>query len=453
MIARQAAPMLDPDLEVRYLVLIERRLGLRLSAQQALALPAAVAASLRKSGLATAADLYAMLAASDDSTLMDMLGADLTIGETHFFRIAPQIEALRAIVLPEIMARRSATRRLGIWSAGCSTGEETYTLAMLAHEALPATERWEARILGTDLSHRALATAREALYGEWSFRETPGSARARYFTAEGRRWRLAESIKRMVHFSHLNLMADVFPTPDPASPGLDLILCRNVTIYFSPEACTRLYRRLAEALAPGGWLVLGPSDPTPDHPALLEPMPVAGAILWRRKAPVGSAGTPAPAIEPFTSEYRPIVPALAGRRVRPHAAATNPSTVRAGPALQGPGDARSNPVPNIPAPDFEAHLLLGLRHLDAGAVDEAIAGLRRAAFLNAEHSLTQFSLGKAYLHAGDASRARAAFSHARRLLAAAPADQPVEVGGEMTAEELRFAVEAHLAALSGMGER
>jgi chemotaxis protein methyltransferase CheR len=442
------AEALDPDLQIRYLGLVEQRLGLRLTAQQALALPAAVSEVLRKSGHATAADLYATLAATDDSDLMDALGAGLTIGETHFFRIAPQIEALRSVVLPEIMARRAAMRRLGIWSAGCSTGEEAYTMAMLVHEALPASDHWEAQVLGTDLSHRALATAREAVYGEWSFRETPEPARARYFTSEGTRWRLTESIKRMVRFSHLNLMADAFPSPGPAGPTLDLILCRNVTIYFSPEACRRLYRRLAEALLPGGWLILGPSDPTPTHPILLEPVTVAGAILWRRTTSIGSVDTATPSINSFTSTYRPIVPALAGRRVRSRPTAPSP-----GPPTAKQHIARPEPARNTVAPKVEAHLLLGLQHLDAGDVDEAIASLRRAAYLNGDHSLTQFSLGKAYLHGGDAARARAAFSHARRLLAAAPDDQPVDVGGEMTAGELRFAVEAHLAALGGTGER
>src|SRR5690242_2941117 len=109
MTARQViAEALDPDLQIRYLGLVERRLGLRLTAQQALALPAAVSEVLRKSGHATAGDLYATLAATDDSDLIDALGAGLTIGETHFFRIAPQIEAIRSVVLPEILASRAA---------------------------------------------------------------------------------------------------------------------------------------------------------------------------------------------------------------------------------------------------------------------------------------------------------------------------------------------------------
>jgi chemotaxis protein methyltransferase CheR len=399
------------------------------------------------------------LASTDDGDLMDLLGADLTIGETHFFRIAPQIEALRTVVLPDIIARRAGARRLGIWSAGCSTGEEAYTLAILLREALPASDYWEVQLLGTDLSHRAIAVARAAVYGEWSFRETPETARARYFTPEEARWRLAESIQRMVRFSHLNLMADLFPSPDPAGPSLDLILCRNVTIYFSPEACRRLYRRLAEALSPGGWLIVGPSDPTPLHPTMLEPVPVAGAILWRRVVAAGSSMAPTAPMLSYTPEHHAIVPALAGRRVKPRTNEAGSGSGRAVPpsgprnsARPYPPAARAESIPDATASEVEAHVLHGLKHLEAGAVDEAIASLRRAAYLNSGHSLAQFSLGKAYAHGGDAPRARAAFSHARRLLAAMPADQAVDAGGEMTAEELRFAVDAHLAALGGARE-
>lgn len=214
--------------------------------------------------------------------LLDLLVAEVTVGETHFFRIGPQIAALQRTVLPDLIARRSAGHRLGIWSAGCSTGEEAFTLAILLHETLPAREDWDVTLLATDISRRALDTARQAIYGAWSFRETPQAVRERYFAAIDKRWCLAEPVRRMVHFAQLNLAADAFPSPGPHGPDLDLILCRNVTIYFSTEAAQRLYRRFAAALAPGGWLVLGPSDPVPDQLRALAPVYLPGAVLWRR---------------------------------------------------------------------------------------------------------------------------------------------------------------------------
>ena len=418
-------------------------------------MPEAVAQVLRKSGHATAGALYASLAASDDNELIDLLGAELIIGETHFFRIAPQMQALRAVVLPDIAARRADARRLGIWSAGCSTGEEAYTLAILLHETLPRSVPWDVQLLATDLSHRAIAVARRAVYGEWSFRETPDTARARYFTADGTRWRLSDSIKEMVRFSHLNLMTDAFPAPYPDGPNLDLILCRNVTIYFSPEACHRLYERLAYTLSPGGWLILGPSDPTPSLPTMLEPVPVPGAVLWRRVAGVAPREAPS---APKAGKS-PVVPALASSRVKLNTGMGGNHPLRMGEPGQSRPTARADGAPASLEPlseagtsEIEVHLLIGLKHLDAGVVPEAIASLRRAAYLDSSHSMAHFGLGKAYLHGGDTSRARAAFSHTRRLLAAMPLDQLIAGGGDMTAEELSFAVDAHLVALGGMGK-
>jgi tetratricopeptide (TPR) repeat protein len=146
----------------------------------------------------------------------------------------------------------------------------------------------------------------------------------------------------------------------------------------------------------------------------------------------------------LTPEYRPTPAAPAARPIRSSVTAAHPGV---GPRHIAP------PSPlDRPAPDLRTHLLLGLKHLEAGAVDEAITSLRRAAYVDGNHSLTQYSLGRAYLQAHDAPRARAAFNRARRLLAVGSADQVVEVGGEMTIEELRFAVEAHLAALGGGGD-
>src|SRR5207253_9059874 len=136
--------------------------------------------------------------------------------------------------------------------------------------------------------------ARHATYGEWSFRDTPSRVRAHYFTPVGKRWRLADSIRRIVRFAHLNLAADVFPSPGPTGPDLDLIVCRNVTIYFSADATRQLYARFAEALVPEGWLVLGPSDPAPEDCPGLEAVHLPAAVLWRRRVSAGGVSRAAP---------------------------------------------------------------------------------------------------------------------------------------------------------------
>ncbi|HET8627163.1 MAG TPA: protein-glutamate O-methyltransferase CheR, partial [Thermomicrobiales bacterium] len=456
--ARPAAP-LDAALRAAYLDLVEGRFGLRVAGHQLDDLDAAVADLLAQAGYPSARALWDALAAGTRDDLLERLAARLTIGETHFFRVGPQIAALRDTVLPDLLGRRAAERRLRLWSAGCSTGEEPYTLAILLREQLPAPEAWAIDLLGTDVSHPALAAARRAVYGEWSFRDTPEAIRERYFVREGRHWRLTDAVRRMVRFAHQNLAADGGPAP---GSDFDLIACRNVTIYFSAETTQRLYRRFAAALAPGGWLLLGPSDPVPESPGPLTPCYLPGAILWRRPlagerpaapAPARPAAAPAPRRQPAPAPKsvvgaRPHRPAVAATPSAPPAdAAEAVARVRELVAAGEPAAARdlaaglagSQPLAT------ELHLLLGLLHLDAGAAEPALASLRRAVFLDGGHALAHASLGRAYLGLGDPARARAALLHARRLLAAEPGERAVPGGDGLTADDLRRAVEAQLA--------
>src|SRR5262249_3467433 len=160
-----------------------------------------------------------------------------------------------------ILRRRESDRRLRIWSAGCSTGEEPYTLAVLLKEQA-VLDDWQVLLVGTDVNRESLRAAREARYPAWSFRATSEQFRQRYFTPldDGARWRLNDAVRRMVRFAWSNLGAH---PPTPPSNDFDLIVCRNVTIYFDDTATQRLYQMLIASLARGGWLMLGPSDPMP----------------------------------------------------------------------------------------------------------------------------------------------------------------------------------------------
>jgi chemotaxis protein methyltransferase CheR len=213
---------LEPELRARYADLIAERFGLRLTANQLITLEEAIGEKLQETAYDTPDELYRAFAAGWRPELLESLAARLTVGETHFMRVRPQIEALRNVVFPDLIGRRAATRRLRLWSAGCATGEEVYTLAILLHEQFPATEGWNINFLASDMSDQALETARAGLYRAWSFRDTPQEFRNRYFTPENGRWRLDERIRRMVYFTHLNLAADWFPSP--TTSDMDLIV-------------------------------------------------------------------------------------------------------------------------------------------------------------------------------------------------------------------------------------
>ena len=366
---------LSASLRAAYLRLIELRFGLHAEVRAASQIDGVVTQVLAISSYTEPAALYAALAAGLHPDFLEVLATSLTVGETHFFRVTPQIDALRHVVLPDLIAHHRIDRRLRVWSAGCSTGEEAYTLAMLLCEQLPGQEQdWDIQLVATDLNRAALDLARLGVYGEWSFRDTPTEMRARYFTRLASQWQLSDRVRNMVRFAYLNLTEDAFPF---ASDGerIDLILCRNVTIYFGADATQRLYRRLTETLDPAAWLVLGPSDPVPALETGLEVVALNGAVFWRRRQ--------------VAVQVRPPL----------HVArAKHPNTPRRSSAVKR----AHTSGPPVPSMDPLVYLHAGMARLGEGAPAAAIDSLRRAAFLDETSALVQFSLGQAYRQIGDA---------------------------------------------------
>jgi chemotaxis protein methyltransferase CheR len=451
----RALTPLSPVLRAAFQRLIEERIGIRLSDQQVRGFDGLLASVLAAAGEELGPDeLYGLLRRGERGDLFAALAARVAIGETHFFRVAPQIAALRDVVLPGLIASRAGQRRLHLWSAGCSSGEEPYTLAILLRELLPATDDWRIRLLATDLSAPALDAARRARYREWSFRETPERIRRRYFEREGDSWVLDDAIRQMVQFAPLNLIAGRFPAPSAEIPAFDLILCRNVTIYFGADTNDRLYRRLADALAPGGWLVLGPSDPAPPADCFA-PTYLSGAILWRKaelpgatcparpRVPTGQLAAAPRADQPsrrVAPQPEPVAPPAAATRTGlGEVRALLRSGARAAARARLAELARAEPL------SVATHRLHGLLALEDGDTAAALESLRRATFLDADDPLAQFGLGRAYRALGDENRARAAFRHARRIVAAWAADRPVPGDEGLPAADLRAALDAQLA--------
>jgi chemotaxis protein methyltransferase CheR len=188
------------------------------------------------------------------NTMLDIV----TTNETYFFREMNQLEAFAEEILPELAAKKARTKRLRIWSAGCSTGEEPYTLAMLIQQSRLFDSSWNIDIIGTDISQRVLRTARKAVYSQSSFRATEEDQVARWFNKlEDGKFAVGESIRSMVHFGHLNLM-------DEKMMGLigecDAIMCRNVIIYFDKNAKAKVVNSFFKKIAAGGYLLLGHSE-------------------------------------------------------------------------------------------------------------------------------------------------------------------------------------------------
>ncbi len=243
----------------------------------------------RDHGLTTVSELVDKLRTRAlTSALHDQVVDALTTNETTFFRDYNPWESLRTLVMPELLARKERTRTLAIWSAGCSSGQEPYSIAMSIREHLPELLTWQLSILGTDISGSVLDRARAGRYGQLEVnRGLPAHLLVRHFTRAGMEWEIEEPIRRMVRFEHHNLN-DAWPS----MPPFDLVLMRNVMIYFETEAKRRVLAKMHGQLAPHGYLLLGASETTYSlsDDFIREP---DGRTAWYRPVrtdPVGGAG-------------------------------------------------------------------------------------------------------------------------------------------------------------------
>jgi len=206
----------------------------------------------------------------------------LTNNESYFFRETGQLEALRDEVLPELMRtlEPSGRREIRILSAGCASGEEPYTLAMVAREARALSPPWKVRITGVDLDPEALERAIRAEYGLNAFRRLDEKLRKRYFdVAAPDRWALKPALRSMVEFEQANL---VNPGWSKGLPPQDIVFCRNVLIYFDDASITVAIQGIYECLVPGGYLFLGHAESLSRIPTRFAPVRHPGVIFYRR---------------------------------------------------------------------------------------------------------------------------------------------------------------------------
>jgi chemotaxis protein methyltransferase CheR len=206
----------------------------------------------------------------------------ITTNETYFFREPHQLTCFTQEIIPKLMHGREAGNPIRIWSAGCSSGEEPYTIAMLLQDMqLPPAVTFE--VFGSDISRKVLRAARQAVYRQASFRETSATHLDRYFTKQGSEYLLRADIRNRVTFSHLNLM-------DEAALALvanvDVIFCRNVMIYFSKDSRTRVLGSFYSKMRSGGYLLLGHSESLVNASTNFEIVALKNDIVYRKPLPV-----------------------------------------------------------------------------------------------------------------------------------------------------------------------
>lgn len=262
---------------------IEEHGGINIESEKFDSLRISIHARATRCGYSSYEEYYAYLLKSEEEfrNLMSLV----TVNETYFFRYPEQFRVLREFVLPEII-RENKHRKykvLKIWSAGCSTGEEPYSIAISVLESIGDIKDWNIYILGTDVSIKALKKAFEGKYGKTSFRITDEEIKSRYFKRINQNtWEISPEVKRLVNFTYHNLIKE--PYPLAFTDLWDIIFCRNVTIYFKPESTKRVIENLYKSLRPGGFLFTGHTETLYHINPGFEVIKFGDAFIFRKPA-------------------------------------------------------------------------------------------------------------------------------------------------------------------------
>jgi chemotaxis protein methyltransferase CheR len=384
---------------------------------------------------------------------LDELIGEITIGETYFFRHQEHFDALRDIVFPDLLARNHAKRSLRIWSAGCADGPEPYSLAILLwREMAHKLVDWDVSILGTDINRASLARAREGKYEDWALRATNEDLKRDCFLRDGKSWQIVPRFKQWISFQYHNLVEDQAPSLVNNLTAFDLIVCRNVTIYFAPDLAHRMIQRFHDCLVGGAWLLVGPTEPNMTSFTSFCAVNAPGVTLYR-KAPqstkVAAAIDPVIMPLPLPCSTPPIVHAgsvqtpsgprveqtLAG--VRLHADRGEwQSAVRCCEQLLKEDSLNS-----------VVHFYHALVLEQMARHSEAELAVRRAIYLDRQSALPHYYLGLFLQSRGDLRQAARSFENAIELLESREDGDVIADADGMTVAEMKKLARMHLEVL------
>ncbi len=448
------------ELLAQFSELLTAKTGLSFAPKRWPELARGIAAAARDLGCDNAVQCAQRLLASPlTREQIEILASHLTVGETYFFREKKSLAALEAHILPELIRdRRRQGRQLRIWSAGCASGEEAYSLAILLQRLIPDLDNWHLHLLATDINPRFLQKAIKGLYGKWSFRDTPPELIEKFFAPRERRWEILPRLKRLVNFAYLNLAEDPYPSLVNQTNAMDLILCRNVLMYFSPAQARRVLENLARALVDGGWLIVSTTEASILRFSPLTVVNFRDVTVYRKDP--GSAcqpetGTFHPTIKP-AARLPEQIPARLDLPVQdqlPAGSGWTPVAVAEAPAPAPESEAGQN----SPAERIEEMVRFARNSADQGdlaaalswceqavaadrlnpawhylraailqeqeAFAEAILSLRKAIYLDQGFVMAHFALGNLALRQADK---RAARKHFHNVLALLENHQPEE---------------------------
>ena len=403
---------------------------------------------------------------------LDELVGELTIGETYFFRHIEQFDALRNVILPHIIKKNSDTRRIRIWSAGCSTGAEPYTISIILEKEFGSQiAGWTIDIMGTDINKKFLAFAATGRFKNWALRATPDHMKRDCFTPADKDWQIDPAFKKRVTFQYHNLVEDPFPSHIDNLFAFDLILCRNVTIYFNREVIRKMIGQFHDCMVDEGWLVVGHSEPDMELFKSFRTVSVPGTVLYQKSdridetepslehpAPPVCETAPIPAWTPPPPEPEPAaLPEITPET--PPSETVEPEKTEAGGldeikglADQGKLEEAARCCEKLMEKDKlnpSVHLFHALVLGQMGQDEEAEKALRGAIYLDRGFVLPHYHFGLFLQKKGDSEGAVRSFSNALKLLSKMDDGQTFEDGDGISVAQLKEMAEIHLEVAKG----
>jgi chemotaxis protein methyltransferase CheR len=377
-------------------------------------------------GLSNFADYFRLLSSPAGTKEFDHLLNLIVIPETYFFRDQAQFRVLEHSIIPEILKNRSDSgSSLRIWSAGCSTGEEPYTIALIVAAGMVGVKNPSVQILATDVSHAALEAARRGVYGARSVRDVPKEYLNRFFSKKKDKYFLDESIKQMVEFSYFNLVTEPYPLLEMS--GWDIIFCRNVTIYFQHESTKKVIHNFYQSLRQGGYLFAGYSESLRYFSDEFTTVQVGGTFVYKKEA--RDKGPTQKARRTRRKGSRQRTPA-SGRSRRLEALPDRKTDeiqqicARAKELLEM---GKPEQAGDLLAPYLEkatasetVYYLLGVVYRTWEKERKAIEEFKRVLYLESEHALARFNLGDLYSQVGQIDEARLEYTNVVQLLRKVP---------------------------------
>ncbi|MFA6401953.1 MAG: CheR family methyltransferase [Salinivirgaceae bacterium] len=389
---------------------------------------------------------------------IEILAANLTVNETYFWREPQTFEALEQVIIPKLIHKKQkGEKRIRIWSAGCSTGEEPYSIAIALNRTIPDIKEWDISIIATDINPRIFHKAKAGEYGQWSFRGAPQWLKDDYFVKKpNHRFEIIPRIKDMVKFEYLNLAEDIYPSVLNNTNAMDIIYCRNVLMYFTQDRFRQVVRGLYNSLVQGGYLVVSASELSMQNFPDFVPINISGMMLYQKDTPKVKKHSDFPlygtSVEPVLFKPLPkpheigkeaFVPAGIQEQIvpvyeeslKPYLQGNYPSaTGKLSKTEQTPEEqlllikdyANRGKLTEalklcekaIAAnkTDLRLHYLYATILKENNRFDDAIASLKRAIYLDTDFILAYYSLGNIYQQRGNVKSAKKQYQTVITLL-------------------------------------